>query len=61
MTDGDKHMRAHALKRSHGEVEGEERWALLESYSAGPDERRSSVLSDSFQIEPAGAVEGGKP
>lgn len=24
------------------------------SYSAGPDERRSSVLSDSFQIEPAG-------
>lgn len=38
MTDGDKHMRAHALKRRHGEEEGEEGWAWLESYSAGPDE-----------------------
>lgn len=29
------------------------------SYSVGADERHSSVLSDSFQIEPAGVAEGG--
>lgn len=59
MTDGDKHMRMHTHLNAATGRRKEKRDGL--SYSAGPDERCSSVLSDSFQIEPAGAVEGGNP
>lgn len=40
------------LKRSRGEEEGEEGWA---QFLCG----RRRVLSESFQIEPAGVIEGG--